>query len=463
MDKNNNEKVDLSLDNEEFYKRYGRKKIIAAFTLGCKVNQYETEALTGMFEKAGYQIVDFENRADVYVINTCTVTNLSDRKSRQMIRRAKNLNESSIIAVVGCYAQTAPEEVSSIQGVNLVIGTKERSKILDYIKEIEAGKGKINIVDNIMTARDFEELNVDSYKERTRAFLKIQEGCSQFCAYCIIPYARGPIRSRHPEDVITEVKKLAEGGFKEVVLTGIHVASYGKDLKTTSLVDIIRRVHEVDGIERIRLGSVEPTTITREFIDAARVLEKLCPHYHLSLQSGCDDTLKRMNRKYGTEEYRRVVELLEGNIKDVSLTTDVMVGFPGETEEEFEKTYSFAESIGFSKMHVFKYSPRKGTPAAGFPSQIPPDVKERRSMRLLALSGKMAKNFNERYLNRRMPVLFEQEVKHRTGYIEGLTSNYIRVLCEGDYKYKGTIQEVELLNCREDYATGKITGQDKFV
>lgn len=436
-------------------------KKAAFYTLGCKVNQYETEALVNMFEKAGYEVVEFEDRADVYVINTCTVTNLSDRKSRQMIRRAKNMNEDSIVVVAGCYAQTSPDEVSSIPGVNLVIGTKERSKILDYVKEIEEGREKINVVGNIMTTRDFEELNIDSYKERTRAFLKIQEGCSQFCAYCIIPYARGPVRSRQPEDVVKEVRRLAEGGFKEIVLTGIHVASYGKDLKTTSLVDILRKVHEIDGIERIRLGSIEPMTITEEFISMAASLEKLCPHYHLSLQSGCDETLKRMNRKYDTEDYKRVVELLEKNIRDVSLTTDVMVGFPGETDEEFEKTCKFVEGIGFLKMHVFKYSPRKGTPAAGFASQIPPDIKERRSERLLDLSDRMAKKFNAKYLGRIMPVLFEQEVKNKEGIIEGLTANYIRVLCEGEYKHKGEIKQVELMNIQDDYVLGRIL-EDKM-
>ncbi|MCX7709896.1 MAG: tRNA (N(6)-L-threonylcarbamoyladenosine(37)-C(2))-methylthiotransferase MtaB [Clostridia bacterium] len=433
-------------------------KKAAFYTLGCKVNQYETEALTGIFEKGGYEITDFEQVADVYVINTCTVTNLSDRKSRQMIRRAKSMNQDAIVVVVGCYAQTAPEEVSSIPGVNLVIGTKERSKILDYIKEIENGRDKINVVGNIMSAMDFEELNIDSYQERTRAFLKIQEGCSQFCAYCIIPYARGPIRSRNPEDVVTEVKRLAEGGFKEIVLTGIHVASYGKDIKTTSLVDIIQRVHAIPGIERIRLGSIEPMTITEDFIKTAKSLEKLCPHYHLSLQSGCDETLKRMNRKYGTEEYRRVVKLLKDNIPDVSLTTDIMVGFPGETEGEFEKTYRFVEEMGFSKMHVFKYSPRKGTPAASFKDQVSPDIKEKRSTRLIELSDRMAKEFNEKYTGRTMPVLIEQEVRQKEGFIEGLTSNYIRVLCEGDEHCKGEIKDVELLKIEEDYMIGKITG-----
>ena len=434
----------------------GWMKKAAFYTLGCKVNQYETEALTGIFEGAGYEVVEFDDWADVYVINTCTVTNLSDRKSRQMIRRAKSKNEDAIVAVVGCYAQTAPDEVINIPGVNIVIGTKERGKILDYINEVEEGQDKISAVDSIMSTRSFEELNVDNYKERTRAYLKIQEGCSQFCAYCIIPYARGPVRSRLPGDVTGEVERLAGKGFKEIVLTGIHVASYGKDLKTTSLVDIIRRIHDIDGIERIRLGSVEPTTITEEFIQLAKEAPKLCPHYHLSLQSGCDETLKRMNRKYDTAKYREVVDLLRENIKDVALTTDVMVGFPGETEEEFGRTYEFLKEIGFAKMHIFKYSPRKGTPAAQFPNQVSPEVKEERSKRLIALSDKSMLDYNKAYAGRTMPVLFEQEVKNGDGFIEGLTANYIRVRCKGDYNYKGEILEAKLEEIEEDYMLGRI-------
>lgn len=431
-------------------------KKVAFYTLGCKVNQYETEAITGLFEKEGYEVVDFEEKADVYVINTCTVTGLSARKSRQMIRRAKAKNEDSIVVVVGCYSQTSPEEVGSIPGVNLVVGTKERSKIIDYIEEIEAGREKINAVSNIMSARDFEELQVDSYKGRTRAFLKIQEGCSQFCTYCIIPYARGPIRSRPPEDVLNEVRKLAEAGFKEVVLTGIHVASYGKDIKNSSLLDIIKKVHEIDGIERIRLGSIEPTTITEEFVKAAKALQKLCPHYHISLQSGCDETLKRMNRKYTADEYRRVVGLLRENIKDVAITTDVMVGFPGETDEEFEQTYRFLQEISFAQMHVFKYSPRKETPAAAFKDQVAPQIKEERSNRLIELSRIRTLEFNRKYIGRTLSVLFEQDVKSKEGFIEGLTPNYIRVLSEGDNKLHGEILDVRLDEAEEDYVTGKI-------
>lgn len=430
-------------------------RTVAFHTLGCKVNQYETEAITELFEREGYEVVDFESMADVYVINTCTVTNLSDRKSRQMIRRAKKNNENGIIVVAGCYAQTAPEEVSKIPGVNLIIGTKERSKIIEYIKEIEVGQQAVNVVEDIMGARYFEQLNVDTYKERTRAFLKIQEGCSQFCSYCIIPYARGPIRSRKPEDVLEEVKRMAESGFKEIVLTGIHVASYGKDLKTTSLLDIIQRVHLIDGIERIRLGSIEPTSITQEFVKAAKELHKLCPHYHISLQSGCDKTLKRMNRKYNSEEYRNGVNLLRQNIRDVSITTDVMVGFPGETEEEFNETYNFLKEINLTQMHIFKFSPRKGTPAAAYEDQVASEKKDYRSNLLITLSRENTINFNRRYIGKVVQVLIEQEVKDKKGFVEGITPNYMRVLCDGSGNLKGEIMNVEILGIEEDYCIGK--------
>jgi threonylcarbamoyladenosine tRNA methylthiotransferase MtaB len=335
---------------------------VAFYTLGCKVNQYETEAMAEAFEHAGYEIVDFEEAADVYVINTCTVTGLSSRKSRQAIRRARQLNSGAIVAAVGCYPQTAREEVESIPEVDIVAGTADRLKLPEYVEKFRSGGGRISEVGNIMKKHDFEDLKIERYKGRTRAFLKIQEGCSQFCSYCIIPYARGPIRSRPAEDVADEVRKLSEAGFREVVLTGIHIASYGKGQGKIRLMDLIRLIHGMDGIERIRLGSIEPTMITEDFVAQAAAMEKLCPHYHISLQSGCDETLARMNRKYKTADYKKAVDLLREQIPDVSITTDVMVGFPGETEEEFSKTYEFLKMIRFAKMHVFKYSPRKGHP-----------------------------------------------------------------------------------------------------
>ena len=431
-------------------------KKVAFLTLGCKVNTYETEGMKRLFEKSGYQVVEFDTAADVYVINTCTVTNLGDRKSRQMIRRAKRLNEHSIVAVVGCYAQTASEEVSKIEGVNMVIGTKDKGKIIEYIKEMETGGDKLNFVEDVMKVREFEELGVDVYRERTRAFIKIQEGCNQFCSYCIIPYARGPVRSREEKNILNEITSLARKGYKEVVLTGIHIASYGKDIKTTSLIDIVKKVHEIEGIERIRLGSIEPTLINEEFIESIKSLKKVCPQYHLSLQSGCDRTLKRMNRKYTTQDYRKSVALLRENIKDVAITTDIMVGFPGETDEEFEETYRFLQEIFFASMHVFKYSPRKGTSAATYPNQVSPEKKEERSNMLINLAFDMKVSYNKGYIGKVLPVLFEQEVKEMEGYVEGLTPNYIRVVCEGNGELEGKILNVLLKEAVSDYMTGEI-------
>lgn len=452
----NNGKVELDMDNEEFYKIYGRKKLVALFTLGCKVNQYETEALAGIFEKAGYEIVEFEEEADVYVINTCTVTGLSDRKSRQIIRRARANNRDSVVAVTGCYSQTAPEEVLGIPGVNIVLGTGDRGKIINCVNKIKGPEDKLNGVEDIAKARRFEELKVTRYRDKTRAFLKIQEGCSQFCSYCIIPYARGPVRSRDPEAVLEEVRRLSRQGFKEIVLTGIHVASYGKDLKTTSLPDIISKVHEIDGIARIRLGSIEPTTVTPRFAELAVGLEKLCPHFHISLQSGCDETLKRMNRRYDTSRFREAVGMLRESIGDVSVTTDIMTGFPGETDYEFERTFEFLQEISFSRLHVFKYSARKGTPAASFQGQVPPEVKELRSNRLLELSRTCAKKFNSRFSGRVMPVLFEREVKGEKGVLEGLTPNYIRVLTRAGSGTSGDIKEVRLIEAVDEHMTGEM-------
>lgn len=431
-------------------------KTVAFYTLGCKVNQYESEAISSILERNGYEIVSFDQSSDVYIINTCTVTNLSDRKSRQAVRKAKKSNPGAIVVVMGCYAQTSAEDVLKIPEVNLVIGTKDRNRILEYIDRIEAGECRINAVDNIMSAREFEELKVSSYKERTRAYIKIQEGCSQFCSYCIIPYARGPIRSRNAEDVIEEVMDLSRNGFLEIVLTGIHIASYGRDLRNTSLLDIITRINMIDGINRIRLGSIEPTTITEEFVSRAANMPKLCPHYHLSLQSGCDKTLKAMNRKYTTAEYKKSVDLLKKNIPDVAITTDIMVGFPGETEEDFRTSLNFAEEIGFSKIHVFKYSPRKGTPAASYENQVNPEDKERRSRLMLELSDELERQYLKKYTGREMDVLYEQEMPGKKGYIEGLTKNYIRVMAKGSIDMKGALKATKLEKISGEMFEGNI-------
>ena len=450
-----NSNMDSSPGSQKVNK-YGRKKTMSIYTLGCKVNQYESEAVSSLFEQNGYEVVSFDQNSDVYIINTCTVTNLSDRKSRQAIRKAKKTNPDSIVAVMGCYAQTSSEDVLKIPGVNLVIGTKDRNKILEYVDRLEDGECRINAVDNIMTSRSFEELKVNTYKERTRAYLKIQEGCSQFCSYCIIPYARGPIRSRKPQDIIDEVRELSQHGFTEIVLTGIHLASYGKDQKTTDLLDIIQKLNGIEGIQRIRLGSIEPTTITEEFVRAAAGMPKLCPHYHLSLQSGCDNTLKAMNRKYTSEEYGESVALLKRYIPDVALTTDIMVGFPGETEEDFVESLEFAEKMGFAKIHVFKYSPRKGTPAAEAANQIAPGIKETRSEQMLALSDRLEEQYLMNFMGREMEVLYEQELHDKKGYIEGLTKNYIRVAAEGSQEITGKIVNTKLKKVSGNLFEGNI-------
>lgn len=424
---------------------------VAFYTLGCKVNQYETEAMTELFKKASYEVVDHEDYADVYVINTCTVTNMSDRKSRQFIRRSKKINPNSIIAVVGCYSQVAPEEILDIEEVNVVMGTNDRNKIVEIIEGITK-EDKISTVDDIMKVREFEEMQIKEVRGKTRAFLKIQEGCDRFCSYCIIPYARGPVRSRLLDNIISEVKDLASNGFKEIVLTGIHVASYGKDLGNVNILDVLKEIHKIEGIERIRLSSVEPLLMSDEFIDEIASMKKICPHFHLSLQSGCDETLKRMNRKYNTTQYRDIVKKIREKIGNVAITTDVIVGFPGETDEEFEKTYEFLKEIELSQMHVFKYSPRKGTPAASMKEQIDPKIKQIRSEKLMNLSNENNNEFMNEFSNSTVSVLFEAKLEN--GYYEGLTSNYIRVLSKSDENIEGKILNVNLINTKDGFIEG---------
>ncbi|NLW21964.1 MAG: tRNA (N(6)-L-threonylcarbamoyladenosine(37)-C(2))-methylthiotransferase MtaB [Tissierellia bacterium] len=428
-------------------------KKVAFYTLGCKVNQYETEAMEEMFEKRGYKIVNSDEKADIYVINTCTVTNLGDRKSRQFIRRAKKLNQDSIIVAVGCYSQVAPEEVEKIDEVDIIIGTTDRHKIVDLCEEFELNNKKINIVKDLKGHKDFEELNIVDVKSKTRAYIKIQDGCNQFCSYCIIPYARGPIRSRELKDIIEETERLAKTGFKEVVLTGIHVASYGKDLKDIGLLTVIEEVSKIEGIERIRLSSMEPTFIDRKFMEKAVEVNKLCHHFHLSLQSGSDTVLKRMNRKYSTSEYREIVELIREYMPDAGITTDIIVGFPGETDEEFEETYNFVKEIGFSRIHVFKYSPRKGTPASKMKGQIHGSIKSMRSERLIHLGESLMRDFNRRHIGRKVDVLFEEE---KDGFMEGYTTNYIRVKVNAKEDLKGKILPVKINGLEDDFLIGKI-------
>lgn len=416
-------------------------KKIAFITLGCKVNLYDTEAMAEFFTEKGYEVVDFEEYADVYLINTCTVTNLGDKKSRQMIRRAKRINPNSVVVATGCYAQVASEEVAKIEGINIVIGTKNRSEIVETVENYVAENGVVNNVSDIMGEKEFEPLQISRLTNRTRAYIKIQEGCNRYCTYCIIPYARGPIRSRKPEEVIEEVKKLAENGFKEVVLTGIHVASYGLDLGNITLADIIEKVHSVNGIERIRFSSMEPLAIDDDFVARMAKLPKVCDHYHLSLQSGCNRTLKRMNRKYNAEQYAEACERLRNAFPNVAITTDIIVGFPDETEEDFKESLAFAEKMKLDKIHTFPYSPKKGTPAAKMKNQISGDVKSQRSKEMIALSDKMNIDFLNNNIGKTVPVLFEDM---ENGFWQGHTTNYIKVLVKSDENLNNKIVDIKL-------------------
>lgn len=407
------------------------EKTVAFCTLGCKVNQYETNAMIEQFIKKKYTIKEFNEEADIYIINTCTVTNMADRKSRQMLRRAKELNPNSIIVACGCYAQVAKEELAKIPEIDLIYGTNEKNKIADLIEEKmteevlktkKDGKEKETKVTDVMYQKEFLDFGVTDYTEKTRAVIKVQDGCDRFCSYCIIPYARGHVRSRKIQNVVEEIKNIAQKGIKEVVITGIHLASYGKDFKPhAQLIDLLEEINKIDGIERIRLGSLEPTLITVEFLDRLSKLEKICDHFHLSLQSGCDETLKRMNRRYTTKEFEEGVKLIRKYYKNVALTTDIIVGFPGETDEEFNKTYEFLKKINFYQMHIFKYSPRKGTKAAVMPNQIDGNIKEQRSTKLIELSHNNEIKYNEKEVGKELEVLWEEKAGD---YIKGHTKNY---------------------------------------
>lgn len=427
---------------------------VAFATLGCKVNQAETEAMIELFLSKGYKIVEFEQIADVYIINTCTVTNSGDKKSRQIIRKAKSQNQNSIVVVVGCYAQTAKEEIEKIEGVNIIIGTKDRNKIVDIVSNYKKEEGIINHVENIMDTYKFEEFPLKQMKGRTRAYLKIQDGCNQFCSYCIIPYARGPIRSRQPEDILKEVKNLVDNGFKEIVLAGIHVASYGKDLKNIDLLKITKMVHNIEGLERLRFSSIEPNILTDNFLNELKNLNKVCTHMHLSLQSGCDKILKSMNRKYTTKEYLDSVLKLKENIKDIAITTDLIVGFPGETIEDFNETCEFIKKVGFSKIHVFPYSQKKGTKAYSMKEQISSEIKSERVKIILELENKMRMDFLNKNLNKVEDVLFEQLVKDKI--YEGYTSNYIKVFVESNIDLKNKILPTKLTKIKNDSVNGEI-------
>ena len=431
---------------------------VAFITLGCKVNQYETNAMAQKFLEKGYEVVEHTEFANIYIINTCTVTNMSDRKSRQMLRRVKELNKNAIVVACGCYVQVAKKELEKIKEVDLILGNNEKKDIVSYVEKFQKNKKKELEVEDVMQKKNFVEFGSVVYTEKTRAVIKVQDGCDRFCSYCIIPYARGRVRSRKPESIIKEIEKISEEGIKEVVITGIHIASYGKDFKDENykLIDLLEEINKIKGIERIRLGSLEPLLITEEFVERLVKLEKICHHFHLSLQSGCDETLKRMNRRYNTEEFRKVVKLLRKNYKDVNLTTDIIVGFPGETEEEFKKTYEYLKEIKFYKMHVFKYSKRQGTKAAEMKEQIDGNKKEERSRKLIELSNKNEKEYNEQYIGKEVEILWEEE---KDNIYKGHTKNYILAYYENEknkIKLENKIIKAKCIGAENDHILVKM-------
>ena len=406
----------------------------AAFlTLGCKVNQYETDAMKELLEADGYEIVDFKEPADVYIINTCSVTNMADRKSRQMIHRAKKNNPDAVIAAAGCYVQASEQDLIDNQIADVLIGNNKKKEIAQILDRYFENRKNISEVVDIAQTKDYESLTIHKVSEHTRAYIKIQDGCNQFCSYCIIPYTRGRIRSKDPKEVIQEIQNLAEDGFQEVVLTGIHLSSYGKDLGNITLLDIIKKIQKIDGIQRIRLGSLEPRIITEEFVRELKECDKVCPHFHLSLQSGCDETLRRMNRRYNTEEYEKALMILRKYYEHPALTTDVIVGFVGETEEEFEKTREYLEKINLYEMHIFKYSVRKGTRAEKMEGHLPEDIKNRRSGVLLEMTSRHKKDFEQWYVGKAQKVLLEEIIEiDGTKYIQGHTERYVKVAVKFD-------------------------------
>ena len=418
----------------------------ALHNLGCKVNSYETEAMQQLLEEAGYEIVPFHEKADVYIINTCSVTNIADRKSRQMLHRAKKQNPDAVVVAAGCYVQAAAEELKEDLAVDVIIGNNKKQDLVPILEEYFKDKSDSSHVIEISETHEYERLSIHKIADHTRAFLKVQDGCNQFCSYCIIPYTRGRVRSRRPDEVVAEVRELAAAGYQEVVLTGIHLSSYGVDFKEEekkeNLLSLIKQVHEVEGIRRIRLGSLEPRIITEEFAQALASMPKFCPHFHLSLQSGCDKTLKRMNRHYTTEEYAAGCEILRRYFDNPAITTDVIVGFPGETEEEFEETKAFLERIGFYEMHIFKYSRRAGTRADRMPDQIPEQVKSVRSEILLKLEKQMSKAYRESFLGRNKTVLLEEKTEiNGREYMIGHTMEYVKAVVPYEENLKNKMAE----------------------
>lgn len=432
------EMTNINIDNKQ-------QKTVALFTLGCKVNHYETEGIWNMFKEHGYERVDFDRMADVYVINTCTVTNTGDRKSRQVIRRAVRKNPEAIVCVTGCYAQTSPGEVMEIDGVDIVVGTQNRKRMIPLIEEHKKTRLPINGVENIMKTKVFEEMDVPTFSDRTRASLKIQEGCNNFCTFCIIPWSRGLLRSRDPENVIEQAQKLVNAGYKEIVLTGIHTAGYGEDMPNYSFANLLQDLeNKVDGLKRIRISSIEVSQITDEVIDVLDRSKKIVRHLHIPLQSGSETVLSRMRRKYSPSFYAERVEKIKKALPGIAITSDIIVGFPGETEEEFQETYDFVKKIGYAELHVFPYSRRTGTPAARMENQVDKEVKESRVQRMIDLSTKLAQQYATRYEGDVLEVIPEEKSADREGYLVGYTDNYIKVQFAGSEDLIGSIVRVKI-------------------
>ena len=431
-------------------------KKVALHNLGCKVNAYETEAMQEILEQNGYEIVPFEEKADAYIVNTCSVTNMADKKSRQMLHRAKKMNPEAVVIAAGCYVQSAGEELLKDTSVDILIGNNEKVNLPSILENWEKEHNPLHVHD-LTREHTYEELTLSHTAGHTRAFMKIQDGCNQFCTYCIIPYTRGRVRSRRLSDIVAEAGRLAENGYQEVVLTGIHLDSYGTDLEEhENLLTVIREIAKIDGIKRIRLGSLEPRIMTEEFVAGLAAEEKLCPHFHLSLQSGCDATLKRMNRRYSAEEFRQCCERLRRHFDDPALTTDVIVGFPGETEEEFTATVEFLKDICFYETHVFKYSRRKGTKADRMPDQIPEQIKNERSDVLLALTEKNSGEYRKKLLGRTVKVLLEEESTiGGTTYLTGHTREYVKVAVAPETAAAGEIIDVKVTGLLKDMVLGE--------
>jgi threonylcarbamoyladenosine tRNA methylthiotransferase MtaB len=432
---------------------------VAFHTLGCKVNFYDTEAIWHLFKNAGYEQVEFDNAADVYVINTCTVTHVGDKKSRQIIRRAIRQNPEATVVVTGCYAQMAPDEILAIPGVDLVIGTQYREQIVDMVKKVQEERKPYNFVGNIMQQRNFEELDVPYFTDRTRASLKIQEGCNNFCTFCIIPYSRGFLRSRKPENVIRQAKRLVEAGYYEIVLTGIHTGGYGEDLKDYSLADLLVDLEKIDGLHRIRISSIEASEIDDRMIEVLANSKKVCRHLHIPLQAGHNQVLKKMNRRYTVEQFANKLRKLREALPDLAITSDVIVGFPGETDEFFEATYSFIQEQKFAQLHVFPYSKRKGTPAVKFQDQVPEEIKEQRVRRLIQLSETLMHDYASGFIGKTLEVIPEEFQDESQSFVIGHADNYVKVVFPAAAEVLGQICEVRLERVEGEIAYGTLVRQ----